>query len=90
MNANFWKHLLRNAQGFNTAMLMFTSLISFERNLVYFLGWNQFSQSKFFWIVGILLSIGFTLLNALVYGPFVDVIGFIIGCIACFIAAYLF
>ena len=90
MNENFWKHLLRNAQGFNTAMLMFNSLILIEQILVYILGWSQSSQAKFFWIVGIVLSIGFTLLNALVFGPFVDVIGFIIGCIVCFIAAYLF
>jgi len=69
---------------------MFNAIINIGQVFVYVFGWTQASQARFFWIFGVLLSIGFTLLNGLVYGPFYDAIGFIVGCIVCFISAYLF
>ena len=69
---------------------MFTALTFISRVLVYVFGLSQSHQAKFFWVVGILASIGFSVLNILAYGPFICVIGFIIGCIVCLIVAYLF
>jgi fatty acid desaturase len=69
---------------------MFADLILFSRVLVYVFKFNQSNQAKFFWVIGILAAIGLTVLNILAYGPFVDVIGFILGCIICLIVAYLF
>jgi hypothetical protein len=90
MNENVWKHILRNFQGFVTALVMFQELILIGRVLVYIFQWTQSQQAKFFWAVGILSAIALTLINILVYGPFIDSIGFIIGCILCIIIAAIY
>jgi hypothetical protein len=61
-----------------------------SRVLVYVFSWSQLNQAKFYWIVGVLATIGLTILNVLAYGPFWDVIGFIIGSIICLTISALF
>ena len=90
MQEGIWKRILRNFQGLVTALVLFAWLTLVCKVLVYIFGWSQASAAKFFWAVGILAAIALILINILVYGPFVDVIGFIVGCIICFIVAALF
>ena len=66
---------------------MFQEIILWGRVLVYVFGASQSTQTKFFWVVGILASIGVAVLNILSYGPFIDSIGFIVGCIICLAVA---
>lgn len=87
MEAGVWRFIVRNFQGFVTALVMFQELVLICRVLVYIFGWSQESQAKFFWVVGILSTIIFAIINIVPYGGILCAIGFIIGCIICLAVA---
>jgi len=87
MKLNFWKHLVRNLQGLTTAFVMLSEIQSISLLFTEICDMGSHNRFKFFWIFGVIASVVVTFINVLVYGPFIDAIGFLFGCIIALIVA---
>lgn len=82
-----WRHATRNIIGFIEAALIIYAVEYLSESIVYIFKISERSSSLFFWIVTPLLVVGVLVLNIVSYGPFLDLIGYIVAALILFLGA---
>jgi hypothetical protein len=82
-----WKHVTRNLLGFIEALLIILSVEYLSESLVYAFKISSKVAGIFFWAVSILAVTLVLVWNIISFGPFLDLIGYIVAALILFLGA---
>jgi hypothetical protein len=82
-----WKHITRNLLGFIEALFIVLSVEYLSESLVYAFKISSKGAGIFFWIFAPLAVILVLVWNILSFGPFLDLIGYIVAALILFLGA---